>query len=119
MEENKPKEIGKNSSNFTSRDKKVLAFAIIIFIVQYIFLQAPSNATIGYHIGSIVLPIISYSFIIYIISVFIATVAHKFNRIINKLTLFAWLWLAAASLDLVVGLYKLYLYYRIISILGV
>ncbi len=110
-------------SKFSSRHKKIIIIAIIIYILQYFLFNAPANATFGYHFVSIIIPIVSYSAILIIISIPIAAIICKFRPRMERRTLtfslFVWLFLVAAVFDFGVGVYKVILYYKIISILGV
>lgn len=92
-----------SSSESRNRAFVILAIAVVVTLFAY-FLVAPGNATIGYHLASVIFKLISYSIILLAIAAGIAAVKGKFRT--HTLIVFGWLFLAAAIFDFGVAAYR-------------
>jgi hypothetical protein len=88
---------------FSNRAFVILAIAVVMALLAY-FLVAPGNATVGYHVASVIIKLISYSIILFAIAAVIAAAMGKFKT--HALTIFGWLFLAAAIFDFGVAAYR-------------
>jgi hypothetical protein len=75
----------------------ILAIAVAVILIAY-FLVAPENATIGYHLASVLIKLVSYSIILIAMAAVIAAVMGKFKT--HTMIVFGWLFLAASVFDL-------------------
>ncbi len=62
----------------TSRALVLIAVAVVVTLLAYL-LVAPGNATLGYHLASVIIPLISYSIILIVIAALIARGKGKFK----------------------------------------
>ena len=92
-----------SSATSSNRALVLIAVAVVVALLAYL-LVAPGNATLGYHLASVVSKLISYSIILITIAAVIAAVMGKFKT--HTLLIFGWLFLAAALLDLGIAAYR-------------
>ena len=92
--------------------QKLIIAGIIFYIISYL-LKAPSNATLSYHIVSILIPMISYTIILGVISCVIPLIFKNSNR----LKIFSWLFFGATLFDLLVSIFRLFVMYKTMTAL--
>lgn len=101
----------KTDIELTLVNKKLLIASLIVFFVGWV-LGEPTNATFGYHAISFLIPLISYSVTLYVLSVIITGIIGKFRT--HSLKVFLWLFLSASTIKLLSSLFKVVVAYLII-----
>ncbi len=93
----------KTDKDLSPINKKLLIISLIVFFVGWI-LGEPTNATFGYHVLSLLIPLISYSVILYVLSAIITGIIGKFKT--HSFKIFLWLFLFASVFKLFSSLFR-------------
>lgn len=101
----------KTDIELTPVNKKLLIASLIVFFAGWV-LGEPTNATFGYHAISLLIPLISYSVTLYVLSAIITGIIGKFRT--HSLKVFLWLFLSASIFQLFTSLFRVIVTYLII-----